>query len=140
MPLGLDFPPILLGLGSQVGSKNSPGALQNRIKIEPQLQHRFGSVLGASWVEKPQKKTVFNIEREARLRLKHRGNTFQQLFPGNLRECLVETSINILLHLQRSARVARCARSLATRAQPFLTVFLYVLDNKKSIKNQRKPT
>ena len=52
MPLGFDFPPILLGLGRQLGSQNSPGAHQNRIKIELQLQPGFGSVLGTSWNEK----------------------------------------------------------------------------------------
>ena len=52
MPLGVDFPPILLGLGRQLGSQNSPGAHQNRIKIELQLPPGFGGVLDASWNEK----------------------------------------------------------------------------------------
>ena len=77
MPLGLDFPPILLGLGNQLGSQNSPGTFQNRIKIELQLQHRFGSVLEASWVEKPQKKPGVNIEREARLTLNVESTRFK---------------------------------------------------------------
>ena len=39
-------------LGPNLASQNSPGAHQNRIKIELQLQTGFGSVLGASWNEK----------------------------------------------------------------------------------------
>ena len=38
--------------GTQLDSQNSPGAHQNRIKIELQLQPGFGSVLGTSWSEK----------------------------------------------------------------------------------------
>ena len=61
MPLGLDFLPILLGFATHLGSQNSPGAHQNRIKIELQLPPGFGGVLGASWSEKPSQHKSANL-------------------------------------------------------------------------------
>ncbi len=63
--LDLDFSTILVDLGGQVGEKIRPKSFQNRASTSTLLRECLGSVLGASWLQKPPTWTWLDMEREA---------------------------------------------------------------------------